>query len=128
MNFQKLFGKVFGQNKEDDLSGFAGLTKAKPGDRPATVRMRRRRVNARNQFADIRMTRGVQKAIAASGKQPRLEVIWASMRQGVEIATTRRAAYLKRRGARWRKHVENIMPGMFQQAMVEQGLGAHVGL
>jgi hypothetical protein len=47
----------------------------------------------------------------------RLARIYGSMRQGVAAAAQRRADYLKRRTARWKKLVETEAPRMFEQEL-----------
>lgn len=70
--------------------------------------------------------RGYRKRPALPGglsyDQQRLNFIWESMRQGVEIARTRRAAYVARRTARFKKLVEKEVPRMFMQAMADLGM------
>lgn len=89
--------------------------------------MRRRVVGRAPRFTDKRMQRGVQVAMERKQRPARLAAIYASMRRGVEIAKERRAAYLKRRGARWRGVVENNLPAMFAAEMEKQGMGWAVG-
>lgn len=55
-------------------------------------------------------------------RQKRMNFLYESARQGVEIAKARRVDYLKRRAARWRGVVEAKMPGMFMSALQEAGL------
>lgn len=96
---------------------FAPKKKTEPS---ALLRFLRKPKGAPN-FADKRMQRGVQKAIAQKSRAARLERIYDSMRQGVRVAKERRDAYVQRRTERWKTVVENTMPAMFAEEMSRYG-------
>jgi hypothetical protein len=132
---KKLGEAVFGRREEAEPQKQEPVVASEPASGKSTplispdyVRMMRKLISrraprrGRNQFADKRMTRGVQKALEAKQRPGRLAFIFESMRQGNRIAKKRRTAYVKRRTARWRGVVEANMPRMFAAELAKQGL------
>lgn len=129
---KKLGQAVFGVAKPEEPTTAAPVVAADPGKAKAPlvsddyVKQLRKLLNrraprrGRNQFADKRMTRGVQRALEAKQRPRRLAFIFNSMRQANETAKARRVDYVKRRTERWRSLVTATLPRMFMQAM-----GAH---
>lgn len=86
-----------------------------------------RRPHGAPNFADKRMQRGVQMAIAKKRRAQRLEFINEYRSQGLAMAQMLREAYLRRRGKRWRALVEEHVPRAFAEQMRGMGLGMEVG-
>lgn len=81
----------------------------------------------KDQWGSKSMRRGVQISKEARQRPARLAFIHESQRQSIEAAAKNRAAYLKRRGARWRGVVEKNLPGMFLAALGAAGLPMPLG-
>ena len=131
--FLKHFGKaVFGRTEPEEKEQ-EPLIKSDPPpklDKEKFLRkfMRRRAPKRRNQFADKRMTRGVQMALERAQRPARLAFIYESMRQANEITKKHRAEYVARRSHRWRNLFEVHAPRMFEQELEQLNLiGPRIG-
>lgn len=108
-------GLGMGKSQLADNTNTTAASLLKPGKQPlpkATYTVRRK----------IRKPATLGAFGGPKRRQARLAFISESIRQANEIAAKRRADYVARRSARWRKLVEAETPRAFHQAMQQQGL------
>lgn len=124
---QRLGQAIFGKAEPEDQPATESLIKAEPPEKFDKEKflqrlLRRRAPKRRHQFSSKAMTRGVQQSLERAQRPNRLAFIYASMRQGVEIAKQRRQAYVQRRTIRWQHMFEANLPRMLNEELQRQGV------